>query len=139
MVSLKEYRAATERAKMLQATRPMAVDAAYDSASGKVRIHFNDGREFGFFAHSAQGLENASTSELSEIEISPSGFEIYFPRVDVDLDIPELMLGHFGSKRWMATALGAAGGRSTSLAKKRAAQANGVLGGRPKVKKANAG
>jgi hypothetical protein len=139
MVTLKEFRSATEHARMLQSARPIAVEARYNPQSDQVLIRFNNGGEFRFPAHTAQGLENASARELRDIEISPSGFGIYFPQLDVDLDVPELVLGHYGSKKWMASNLGTLGGRATSEAKKHAARANGALGGRPKHKKVAAG
>ena len=141
MVTTREYRDATAHAQQMRAARPITTAASYDPNSDQVVLHLSNGGEFRFPAHNVQGLENARTRELQEIEISPSGFGIYFPKLDVDLDVPELMLGHFGSKSWMASALGAAGGRSTSRAKKLAARRNGALGGRPrrKHKKAAAG
>jgi hypothetical protein len=141
MVTTKEYRNAIAHAQRMRATRPIATTALYDADSDQVLIYLSNGGEFRFPAHNVQGLENAKTKELREIEISPSGFGLYFPKLDVDLDIPELMLGHFGSRKWMAAEMGAAGGRSTSDAKKLASRNNGALGGRPrhKHKKAAAG
>jgi hypothetical protein len=80
----------------------------------------------------AQGLENATPVDLSEIEISPSGLGIHFPKLDADFDIPSLMFGTFGTRRWMAAKLGREGGKSHSEAKRDAAKNNGRLGGRPK-------
>ena len=141
MVTAKEYRDAIAHAQLMRATRPIATGVTYDLNSDQVVLYLSNGGEFRFPAHNVQGLENAKPQELQEIEISPSGFGIYFPKLDVDLDVPELMLGHFGSKNWMASAMGSAGGRSTSRAKKLAARRNGALGGRPrrKHKKAAAG
>lgn len=138
MVTAKEYSDAVAHAQRVRAARPVATAASYDSGSGRVLIRFSNGGEFRFPAHSVQGLEKAGTRDLQEIEISPSGFGIYFPRLDVDLDVPELMLGHFGSRNWMASTMGAAGGRSTSKAKRLASRRNGVLGGRPRRKRRKA-
>jgi hypothetical protein len=80
----------------------------------------------------AQGLQEATAAELKTIEITPSGLGIRFPKVDADLYIPALLEGALGSKKWMAASLGARGGKKTSTAKKRAARANGKLGGRPR-------
>ena len=83
---------------------------------------------------SPAGLENAKPSQLEEIEISPSGFGIHFPKLDADLYLPGLLEGFLGSKRWMASRLGQIGGKSRSAAKRAASKANGRLGGRPKKK-----
>ena len=79
----------------------------------------------------AKGLPPATPAALREIEISPSGFGIHFPKLDADLYLPALLEGFFGSKKWMAAQLGQLGGRSKSLAKRAASQRNGALGGRP--------
>jgi hypothetical protein len=79
-----------------------------------------------------EGLEDAKAAQLSEIEISPSGFGIHFPALDADLYVPGLLEGILGSKRWMASRLGQIGGQSRSQAKKAASRANGRLGGRPR-------
>ena len=79
-----------------------------------------------------QGLERATPSQLEEIEISPSGFGIYFPHLDADLYIPGLLEGFLGSRKWMAARLGQIGGQSKSKAKRTASRENGRLGGRPK-------
>ncbi|MGD0777782.1 MAG: DUF2442 domain-containing protein, partial [Candidatus Solibacter sp.] len=79
-----------------------------------------------------EGLEDANAAQLSEIEISPSGFGIHFPAVDADLYVPGLLEGILGSKTWMAARLGQIGGQSRSRAKKAASRANGKLGGRPR-------
>jgi len=73
---------------------------------------------------------------LQAIEVTPSGLGIHFPKLDADLYLPALLKGVLGSRKWMATQLGARGGKSTSLAKRRASRSNGRLGGRPKKIKA---
>jgi hypothetical protein len=80
----------------------------------------------------AEGLQAATPSELANIEISPSGLGIHFPRVDADLYVPGLLSGMFGSKTFMAAELGRAGGKTRSAAKSAAARANGRRGGRPR-------
>lgn len=79
----------------------------------------------------AQGLAGARTADLADIEISPTGLGLHWPRLDADLYLPALMAGVFGTRRWMAQLMGKAGGHSTSTAKQQAARANGRLGGRP--------
>ncbi len=80
----------------------------------------------------AEGLQGANASQLSAIEITPSGLGLHFPKLDADLYVPALLEGVLGSKKWMASRLGAVGGKRTSVSKKRASRANGKLGGRPR-------
>lgn len=49
-----------------------------------------------------QGLENAQPTDLAEIEISPSGFGLYFQKVDTDLYIPSLLHGLLGTEKWVS-------------------------------------
>lgn len=87
-----------------------------------------------FSPSDVEGIENATPSQLGDIDISPSGFGIHFPAVDADLYVPALLDGFLGSKTWMASRLGHVGGQSRSKAKQTASRTNGKLGGR--VKKA---
>jgi hypothetical protein len=88
-----------------------------------------------FAPEAAEGLEKATPAQLEPIEISPSGFGIHFPKLDADLYLPALLEGFLGSRKWMASRMGATGGRSRSVAKRSAAKKNGRLGGRPKKKR----
>jgi Protein of unknown function (DUF2442) len=116
----------------VRATVPKAIAARYDRATGRIVIHLRSGLDVSFSPHDAQGLENAKPAQLDEIEISPSGLGIYFPKLDADLYLPSLLEGFLGSRRWMASRLGRVGGKSRSRAKRAAAKANGRMGGRPK-------
>jgi hypothetical protein len=126
------FELANQRAKALEGAIPKAVSAHYDRNSGHIVIRLSSRLIVSFSPRDAQGLENADPSQLEEIEISPSGFGIHFPKLDADLYVPGLLEGFLGSKKWMAARLGQIGGQSRSKAKKAASRANGGLGGRPK-------
>ena len=123
---------ASERGKNLQASVPRAISVRYDRREGRIVIRLSSNLYVGFSPRDAQGLEKASPSQLDEIEISPSGFGIHFPKLDADLYLPAILEGFLGSKSWMAARLGQAGGKSRSAAKKLASRRNGRNGGRPK-------
>jgi hypothetical protein len=127
-----DFERAGERAKELESRVPRAVAARYDRKSGRVVIELSSKLVVSFLPADVQGLERARPSELTEIEISPSGFGIHFPAIDADLYVPGLLEGLLGSKAWMASRLGQIGGQSRSDAKKEASRANGRLGGRPR-------
>ncbi len=120
------------RAKKQAQTFSTATEARYDRKRDRIVISLSSGLEVGFAPHDAQGLENATSSQLGKIEISPSGLGIHFPKLDADLYLPALLEGFFGSRRWMAARLGVVGGKAKSPAKVSAARANGKLGGRPR-------
>ncbi len=132
MASHDEFASATKRATRRVQAGPSATAARYDRRSKRIVIRLSSGLDIGFAPRDAQGLENAKPEQLAEIEISPSGLGIHFPKLDADLYLPALLEGLFGSRAWMASRLGARGGSATSPAKTAAARANGRLGGRPK-------
>jgi hypothetical protein len=131
-ITSEEFKEANARTKALKASTPAATAAYYDRKSKRIIVQLSSGIGIFFSPHDAQGLENATPAQLSEIEISPSGFGIHFPKLDADLYVPGILEGVLGSRKWMAARLGAAGGRSRSLPKRTAARANGALGGRPR-------
>jgi hypothetical protein len=139
MESRDNLKLANKRARALQASFPRAVSARYDAESVRIVIRLSSNLDLSFSPNDAQGLENATPSQLAEIEISPSGFGIHFPKLDADLYLPAILQGLLGSRKWMASRLGEAGGKSRSVAKQRASRTNGKLGGRPRKKLRRAG
>jgi predicted transcriptional regulator len=121
-----EKRMAAKRAKHF------AVSALYDRSADRIVVTLNSGVDIAFPPRLAEGLAGASADELTDIEISPAGLGLHWPKLDADLFVPALLEGAFGSKRWMAALLGAAGGRAQSHTKAAAARANGRKGGRPR-------
>jgi hypothetical protein len=109
-----------------------AVMAAYDEQTGRIRVDLNTGIQIAWPVALIEGLAQASAADLVEIEISPAGLGLYWPRLDVDIHVPALLAGSFGSKSWMAARLGALGGKAQTPAKADAARANGRKGGRPR-------
>ena len=132
MASREDFESANQRARNLEGSVPRVVAAHYDRKTGRVVIQLSTKLIVSFSPGDVEGLEGANASQLSEIEISPSGFGIHFPAIDADLYVPGLLGGILGSKRWMASRLGQVGGQSRSRAKKAASRANGKLGGRPR-------
>ena len=132
MAKLDEFDRAVARAQERRAKYPMAIAARYDHRSRKIIVALSNGLDIGFSPSSAQGLEEASVAALKEIEITPSGFGLHFPKLDADLYLPALIEGVFGSKKWAAARLGAVGGRARTKVKAAASRRNGKLGGRPR-------
>ena len=118
--------------KALKTSTPAAIAAYYDRKTKKIVVNLSTGLGIFFSQQDAQGLENATPAQLSDIEITPAGFGLHFPKLDADLYVPGLLDGAMGSRKWMAARLGAQDGKARSLAKRTAARANGALGGRPR-------
>jgi hypothetical protein len=93
-----------------------------------VVVDLTNGCTFAFPPRFAQGLEQASPDQLADVEILGRGYGLHWESMDVDLSIPGLMAGIFGTKSYMARHAG----RTTSPAKAAAARANGAKGGRPR-------
>jgi hypothetical protein len=136
-ITRQEFKEANARAKALQASTPAATSAYYDRKSRNIIVKLSTGIGIFFSPQDAQGLEEGTPAQLSEIEITPSGFGLHFPKLDADLYVPSLLEGILGSRKWMAARLGAAGGASRSKPKAAAARANGALGGRPRKSAVN--
>jgi hypothetical protein len=111
---------------------PRAVAAHFDAGRNRVVVRLTTGVEVAFPPALAQGLENAKPADLADIEITPAGLGVHFPRLDADLYVPALLKGVLGSRSWMAGLMGRAGGKTRSAAKSAAARENGKRGGRPK-------
>ena len=123
-----QIEAALERGRIAQQTEPRAVSARYDAKAERIVVELTSGAAFAFPPALAQGLCDATPDELAEIEVSPAGFGLHWPRIDEDYTVRGLMNGVFGTAKWMA----AKAGRATSPAKAAAARANGAKGGRPR-------
>jgi hypothetical protein len=132
MISREVFQLANQRGRRMRSSTSPAIAARFDCPSGRVVVTLRSGIDISFSPSNAEGLEHARPSQLREIEISPSGLGIHFPKLDADLYLPALLQGVLGSRKWMAAKLGAVGGKSTSSAKRRASRANGRMGGRPK-------
>lgn len=131
-ISDKEFAAAKARGRAMLKSVPHAVAAWYDSTRDRVVIELSNRIELAFAPRDAQGLDKATPEDLARIEIDPPGFGIHFPTLDADLYVPGLLEGLLGSKAWMASRMGQAGGKARTPAKQAAARANGRRGGRPR-------
>jgi hypothetical protein len=112
--------------------RPHAFSAHHDAARDRIVVELSTGIEISFSPKQAQGLETARPDDLSEIEISPSGLGLHFPKLDADIYVPALLEGVLGSAKWMAGQMGRIGGAARSVSKANAARENGKRGGRPR-------
>ena len=115
----------------LDESEPTAIKAWYAADTDRIFIELSTQIIVGFPSQRLQGLEDATPRQLAEVEITPSGYGLHWESLDVDLGVPELVAGLFGSKVWMSE-LGRQGGKSKSAAKAQASRDNGKSGGRPR-------
>ena len=124
-----EIDAALARGREVLRSESRATSARYDRRSGRVAVELANGCTFAFPARLAQGLEEATDEQLAAVEILGAGHGLHWEALDVDLSVPGLLAGLFGTAAWMARRAG----RATSPAKAAAARANGRRGGRPRT------
>ena len=123
-----EIDAALERGRIARETEPRAASVRYDKPSGRVIVDLTNGCTFAFPPRLAQGLEEATDDQLAMIELLGAGYGLHWEALNVDLSIPGLLAGIFGTKAYMARRAG----QTRSPAKAAAARANGAKGGRPR-------
>lgn len=128
---LAQVQAAQARGQMEQASALRALSARYDTRKKLIVIDLVNGSSFSFPPHLAQGLTNASSAELADIEITPQGIGLHWPQLDADLTVEGLLAGLFGSRSWMRRHAAKAGSVK-SAAKAQASKVNGAKGGRPR-------
>jgi Protein of unknown function (DUF2442) len=101
-------------------------------------LKLSDGRRQVLPREDLQGLQGATKEQIANVEIVGRGTGLHWPELDADLYVPALLKGIYGNRQWMAK-IGRRGGIVTSAEKKKAARANGRLGGRPKRTAATVG
>jgi hypothetical protein len=126
------FDAAEARGQQALAKEPRAKSARYDRPSGRVLVELTNGCSFAFPARQAQGLENASDDDLTQIEVLGLGYGLHWEKLDADLSVPGLLAGLFGTKTYMDRMRAARAGTASSAAKAEAARRNGLKGGRPR-------
>lgn len=120
--------AALARGEAARLSEPRAASARYDRQLGRVVVELTNGCTFAFPPRLAQGLEDATEDQLAGVEVLGAGSGLRWEALDVDLSVPALLAGLFGTKAHMARLAG----RATSPAKAAAARTNGAKGGRPR-------
>lgn len=113
-------------------TEPRARSARYNRRTGRVHVELTNGCTFAFPARDAQGLGRASDTELAQVEVLGLGLGLHWERLDVDLSVPALLAGFFGTKAYVDRQRAARAGAARSPAKAAAARRNGAKGGRPR-------
>lgn len=106
MVRYDEFQTANARAARRRKSTPRAVSAKFDSNQGKLVLELSTSLTICFRPQDVHGLEYAKGADLKQIEITPSGFGLHFPRIDADLDIPALFEGLFGSRAQLGARAG---------------------------------
>jgi hypothetical protein len=124
--------AALARGAANRASEPRATSVKFDAASERLVIELSNGCTFALPSRLIEGLADATVEQAKRVEILGAGYSLHWPELDIDVTVPGLLSGIFGTRAYMARLAG----RTTSDAKAAAARANGAKGGRPSKRSA---
>ena len=127
-----QLRRAEARGRGMLEAEPRASAAHYDPAAGRVVIELANGCAYAFPVQRVQDLQGASDEALGRCRSRRRRIQSHWPKLDVDLYVPALVAGVFGTRAWIARELARVAGRARSPAKAAAARSNGAKGGRPR-------
>lgn len=130
---LAQIPAAEARAAKARKDGMRAVSVSYDDRRGRLILELTNGYLFGFPVKNVPALEAASPAQLQAVRLSPSGAALHWDALDVDLEVPGLVVASMGREAQLR-AFAKAAGSVTSEKKAAAARANGAKGGRPRLR-----
>jgi hypothetical protein len=87
---------ANQRAAERLAREPHAIAARYDAWRRLMVITLTTGEDVRFALDQIRRLASAAAADLAEIEISPSGYGLHFPRLNADVWLPALRVQEQG-------------------------------------------
>ncbi len=99
------------------AQQPRAQSARYDPTAARIVLDLENGCTYAFPPSLMQDLQTATPSDLTQVIVDGAGFNLHFPTLDVDLLVPALVSGIFGTKAWMTSAPARIAGTTRSLTK----------------------
>ena len=91
-----EIEQANRRAAERLAREPHAIAARYDARRRLIVITLITGEDVTFALDQIRKLAGAASADLAEIEISPSGYGLHFPRLNADVWLPALRVQEQG-------------------------------------------
>ena len=75
-----------------------ATAARYDAAAKRLIVSISNGQELVIPTCLIQDLADADPADLIEIEITPAGLGLHWPRIDAGVYVPSLISGVFGTR-----------------------------------------
>lgn len=109
----------------------LAKSVTYNARRRCLQIELASGGAVAIPVSQVEGLADAKAAQIKAVKVVGGGYGLHWPALDLDLAVPELIAGCFGTRAWMS-ALGRKAGQATSEAKAAAARENGRKGGRPR-------
>lgn len=130
------FEAAVRRGEERRKTAPFAASVEYRPREKEYFIRLASGESFGIPTARIPELDQASPTELADVDLLAQGDGIRWESLDLDISTLTLVNRAFGEM--IRRAIGQQAGSSKSRAKGDAARVNGNKGGRPKGAKDSA-
>ncbi len=102
MAKNSEFKTAGKRMEKMRKAIPYAVAARYEPKLHRVLVTLNNHLEVAINPEQTQTLQGKPAAALKAIEISPSGYALFFPTLDDGIYLPGILQGVFGTNAWMA-------------------------------------
>jgi hypothetical protein len=125
-----QYKRGLAAGREARLTEPRATSVRYDRRDNRLEIALNNGVLLSVPCRLIQGLRDARPDDIARVKVRPRGGALFWDSLDVQMSVPGLLAGIFGTRAWMS-ALGRAGGRAKSEAKAAPVRESGREGGRP--------
>ena len=130
---LREKIEKVSKAANFNTSQPRIESAYYDWNHNQIIINLENAVSLSFPPKLSPELAKASPEELAEVEVTPSGMELHWESLDIELNIASFILTKIiGTKAPIAAEMGRKGGSVSSKAKAESARKNGKKGGRPR-------
>lgn len=107
--ALMPMRVARKAGQKADVFEPRAISAKYDARSKQLVINLRSGATFLLPIRLIEGLESAKSKDISAVEILGNGSALHWEALDIDLSVPHLLMGIFGTKAWMSHILSQSG------------------------------
>src|SRR2546429_5562233 len=110
----KQYDRAVKAGVLAQASEPRAVAADYDEENDRLIVKLRNGVVFIVPCSLIQGLHGAEPEKIAAVRVMPRGAALHWDELDVQMSVPGLVAGVFGTRKGMAKLGGQGGSMSKS-------------------------
>ena len=98
----RDWKKAIERGLRLADDANSAKIACYVKGLKELHVTLRNGVKLAIPARLIQGLATADEDKALNIVIESDGHGLHWPELDLDLYVPSLAIGVYGTKAWMA-------------------------------------
>jgi hypothetical protein len=96
------YAKAVEAAELADKVEPRAQAARYDANSHRLILELRSGVTVMVPCSLIEGLSDAPPEDIARVKMVARGEDLHWPTLDVQVSVPRLMAGIFGTRKWMA-------------------------------------